>query len=95
MNTVQFKQDVVDYGDAHSFFVTGYRSISRISAGIIRETFYEEREMGDGTTERRVALHVLWDAEQWLAARRAVAVMPDPKHIPPVPQAADGPGLTH
>jgi len=46
MNTVQFKQDVVDYGDAHSFFITGYRSISRISAGIIRETFYEEREMG-------------------------------------------------
>jgi hypothetical protein len=85
MNTIQLRPDVVDFGNAPEVLVTGYRSISRVSAGIIRETFYSEQETDDGRIERRVVLSIIWDAEQWFSARRVVATAVDPKHIPPVP----------
>jgi hypothetical protein len=94
MNTIQLKPDVVDFGNAPEILVAGYRSISRISAGLIRETFYSEHDTGDGRIERRVALSIIWDAEQWLAAHRLAATA-DPKHIPPVPTQGEAEyGLT-
>jgi hypothetical protein len=95
MNTIQLRPDVVDFGNAPEMHVTGYRSISRISAGIIRETFYSEAETEDGKIERRVVLSIIWDAEQWFAARPVVAATVDPKHIPPLPVQGETPyGLT-
>jgi hypothetical protein len=91
MNTIQLRPDVVDFGNAPEVFVTGYRSISRVSAGVIRETFYAEAETEDGRIERRVVLIVIWDAEQWFSARRVVAATADPKHIPPLPPEKEGP----
>jgi hypothetical protein len=71
MNTMKVISEAVDYGDAPEIFVTGYSTVTRISAGVIRETFYAEHLSSDGTMEKRVALHLLWDAQQWIAAHRA------------------------
>jgi hypothetical protein len=71
MNTMRLATDVVDYGETQEVFVTGYASITRVSRGVIRETFYTEVQDQNGTIERRVALHILWDAEQWMESRGA------------------------
>jgi hypothetical protein len=82
MNTIQLAADVVDYGGNPEFFVTGIASITRVSAGVIRESFYSEHQSADGSrSERRLVLSVLWDAEAWFAARRVVAAV-DPAHVP-------------
>jgi hypothetical protein len=91
MNVVKFVQDVVDFGNTPEIFVTVIASITRVSAGVIRETFYVDTPSHDGRVERRVALTILWDAEQWLAARRAVAAA-DPHHVP---SRAEGESLVH
>jgi hypothetical protein len=74
MNTQRLVREVVDYGDAQEIFVTGYVSVSRVSNGVIRETYYREVELPDGTVEKRVALRLLWDADQWFAARQVNAL---------------------
>jgi hypothetical protein len=71
MRIIKLATDVVDYGDTTDVFVTGYASVTRLSRGIIRETFYTEVENPDGSIEKRVALRVLWDADQWLESRGA------------------------
>jgi hypothetical protein len=70
MNTMNVMPGAVEYGDAPELFVSGYAMVTRISAGVIRETFYTVRVLTDGTTERKVTLHLLWDAGEWLAAHR-------------------------
>jgi hypothetical protein len=71
MNSMKLAMDVIDYGEVAEVFVTGYASITRVSRGVIRETFYTEVQDQSGAIERRVALHVLWDAEQWMESRGA------------------------
>jgi hypothetical protein len=70
MNTMKIISQAVDYGDAPEIFVTGYSMVMRVSAGVIRETFYAVRQLSDGTMERRVTINLLWDAGEWLAAHR-------------------------
>jgi hypothetical protein len=70
MNTMKVIPEAVDYGDAREIFVSGYAMVTRVSAGVIRETFYTTRQLNDGTVEHRVTAHLLWDAGQWLAAHR-------------------------
>jgi hypothetical protein len=60
-------------GEPPEYFVTGTASVTRVSAGVIRETFYVE----DDRTERRA---VLRDADAWFAARRALAAA-DPHQV--------------
>jgi hypothetical protein len=96
MNAIQITPDVVDFGNNPEIFVSGIASIARISAGVVRESFFVEVASSDGgnKTERRLVLTVLWDAEQWFAARgmRATA---DVRHIPACPQQAAGYELRH
>jgi len=93
MNVVKFAQNIVDYGDNPEYFVSGIASVARISNGVIRETYYTEVLDSEGRTERRVALRVLWDAEQWFATRRAMAVS-DLRHVP-APPRQEGDALVH
>jgi hypothetical protein len=80
MNTTRLVPEVSDYGDTPEVYVTGYASVSRISTGIIRETYYVEVELADGMIDRRVVMRLLWDAEQWFAARRRDAAA-DLRHL--------------
>lgn len=59
--------EAVDYGTAPELHVTGLKSITRISNGIVRVTYYTEFQT-NGEMERRVVLHVVWDYEQMLQA---------------------------
>jgi hypothetical protein len=83
MNTVKMTPEVVDYGDVQEIHVTGYSAISRISSGMIRETYYTLREFPDGTIERRLTLSLVWDAEQWIAAH-SVEMMGDVQRLKPL-----------
>lgn len=64
---MEFAADVVDFGTAPEIYVSGLKSICRISAGVARVTYFTEHEGADGAIERRVCLHVMWDAEAYLA----------------------------
>jgi hypothetical protein len=90
MNTTRLVPEAVEYGDVPETFVTGLASISRVSAGVIRETFYVERELSDGRIEKVVVLCLLWDADQWFAARRSnsAAEMGQLMHHKPQPVEA-------
>lgn len=57
---MDFTTDVVDYGTSPEIHVSGMKSITRISQGIVRVTYFTEHEHL-GEIERRVCLHVLWD----------------------------------
>jgi hypothetical protein len=80
MNTTRLVPEVVDFGDSPEIFVSGYAAVSRVSAGIVRETFYVTLEQPDGTLEKKVALRLLWDAGEWLTARRVNALVEAPEH---------------
>jgi hypothetical protein len=95
MNTCQITPDVIDYGTSPEIFVTGIVSIARISAGVVRESFYVEAPSSDGgKTERRLMLTLIWDAEQWMAAL-TVRATADIRHIPVSPKQAEGYELRH
>jgi hypothetical protein len=57
-NMIELVTGVVDYGDAPEIFLTGLARVSRISADLVRMSWYVERETHDGI-ERRMALHCL------------------------------------
>jgi hypothetical protein len=95
MNVVQITPNVVNFGTETEVFVTGLASIIRVSAGVVRECFYADCPNFESTkTERRLVLTVIWDAEEWYAARRARASA-DPRHIPPCLKETEGYELRH
>jgi hypothetical protein len=96
MNVVRITPDVNDFGNETVVFVTGIASIIRVSAGVVRESFYVEAPSSDGgdKIERHLVLTIIMDAEQWYAARAARAAV-DPRHIPPCPKQFEGHGLRH
>lgn len=59
--------ECVDYGDAPTTFITGVASISLVSLGVVEIAFYRAVEQSDGTVERRVVEHQIWDRAVWLA----------------------------
>jgi hypothetical protein len=77
MNIVRITPDVNDFGDETVVFVTGIASIVRVSAGVVRESFYVEAPSSDGgdKIERHLVLTIIMDAEQWYAARGARAAV--------------------
>jgi hypothetical protein len=57
---MDFVDHVVDLG-ADEVNVTGIASVERISRGMVRVTYFVRRK-GEAT----VAVHLIWDREQWL-----------------------------
>ena len=51
-------QNVADYGDAPSFFVTGVRRVFLLSPHIVRITYVRADVRDDGTPEHRVSGHI-------------------------------------
>jgi hypothetical protein len=52
---------VVDYGDAPEIYVTGPARVCMLSSGLLRMSYYADRDRHDGDPERRIVLHVLRD----------------------------------
>jgi hypothetical protein len=95
MNSVHVMPGAIDYGDAPEYFVSGYAMVTRVSAGVIRETFYTVRVLTDGTTERKVTHHLLWDAGEWLAAHRPEMVAEVERLRPAAAARQDGEAALH
>lgn len=63
--------------------VSGVARIARIAPGTVRVTLYVEHEHPDGSPDRRVACHLVWDLTTWievqlLAAEAARIVKSEP-----------------
>lgn len=61
---MEFIQGVIDLG-AKEINVTGIASIERISDGQVRVTYFVRRK-----GEEIVAIHLIWDRNEWLKAWR-------------------------
>src|SRR5271154_1460752 len=44
IRTLELTADVADFGDQPEYFVSGIKSVSRVGHGVVRVTYYTERE---------------------------------------------------
>jgi len=61
---VELTPDVNDYDDAPEFFVEGIRLITRVSDGVVRVSYFAERDDND----KKVIVDLLWDARSFFAS---------------------------
>jgi hypothetical protein len=66
---LEFVHGIVDFGVAPEIHVDGVARVEKISAHIIRVSYYARHRTSDGR-ENRIVLHTDWDIETWIRDSR-------------------------
>lgn len=62
---MEFVEGIVDFGIAPEIHVDGIARVEKISAHVVRVSYFARHRACDGA-ENRIVLHTDWDVENWV-----------------------------